>query len=99
MNLDGPEIFLYADGPDGADIVPARADLGPSGHSCVLGWLPGRRVWVDRVKQARALMGGYAVRDAIRDGRATYVPIRLSAIPSYLAALPRPITAVVRGRP
>src|SRR5262245_8653718 len=99
MQLDGPEILVYADGPDGADIVPAVTETRPAAGSCVLGWLPGRREWVDRVVRARAVMGGYAVRDAIREGRATYVPVRLSAIPSYLAALPRPITAVVRGRP
>jgi acyl-CoA hydrolase len=99
MLLDGPEIVVYADGPDGADIVPAVTEPRRSTGSCVLGWLPGRREWVDRVERAHALMGGYAVRDAIRDGRAAYVPIRLSAIPNFLAALPRPFTAVVRGRP
>src|SRR5262252_2275558 len=99
MDFEGAEFLVLADGPDGADMVPARAELGASAASCVLGWLPGRREWVDTIARARALMGGYAVRDAIRDGRATYVPIRLSAIPRYLAALPRPIVAVVRGRP
>src|SRR5690349_11778020 len=99
MHFDEAEIVVLADGPDGADIVPARAELGAAVSSCVLGWLPGRREWVDRIARGRALMGGYGVRDAIRDGRAAYVPIRLSAIPDYLASLPRPITAVVRGRP
>jgi hypothetical protein len=99
MTADRTEIVVYADGPDGADIVPTRTEPRAAAGVCVLGWLPGSRTWVDRVERARALMGGYAVRDAIRAGRATYVPVRLSAIPRYLAALPRPITTVVRGRP
>src|SRR5262245_39231267 len=99
VTRDVTDVFVYADGPDGADIVPTRTEPRAAEGACVLGWLPGRREWVDRVERARALMGGYAVRDAIRAGRAMYVPIRLSAIPNYLATLPRPVTAVVRGRP
>lgn len=92
--------MVFADGPDGADIVPAdlAADGALAGRAVVVGWVPGTRSWVDDLDGAVALMGGYAVRDAIRDGRATYVPIRLSAIPRFLATLPRPIVAVVRGR-
>jgi len=91
--------MVLADGPDGADIVPAAlADSGPIDRA-VAGWMPGERAWVAHLAGARALMGGYALRGAIREGRAEYVPIRLSAIPSYLGTLPRPIVTVVRGQP
>ena len=82
-SLDRVATVVFADGPDGADIVPATlaADGSLAGRSVVVGWLPGARSWVGDLDGAVALMGGYAVRDAIRDGRATYVPIRLSAIP------------------
>jgi acyl-CoA hydrolase len=97
--LDGAASIVLADGPDGADIVPAELAARGSVERAVAGWLPGGRAWVAQLVDARALMGGYALRGAIRAGRADYVPIRLSAIPSYLATLPRPIVAVVRGRP
>src|SRR3954449_5961028 len=91
--------IVLTDGPDGADIVPtALAGIGPI-ERAVAGWMPGERAWVARLAGARALMGGYALRSAIRDGRADYLAIRLSAIPSYLATLPRPLVTVVRGRP
>ncbi|MBM3658782.1 MAG: acetyl-CoA hydrolase [Actinobacteria bacterium] len=64
-----------------------------------MGWLPGDRPWVTALDGADALMGGYGVRAAIREGRATYRPVRLSAVPRFLASLPRPIVTVVRGRP
>src|SRR6187402_174678 len=91
--------IVLADGPDGADLVPTSlADSGPI-ERAVAGWMPGERAWVAKLAGARALMGGYALRGAIREGRAEYVPIRLSAIPSYLGTLPRPIVTVVRGQP
>jgi len=95
----GAATLVLTDGPDGADIVPTV--LAESGRidRAVAGWMPGARAWVAQLSGARALMGGYALRDAIRDGRADYLPIRLSAILSYLATLPRPIVTVVRGRP
>ena len=81
MSFDVSEFTVFADGPDGADIVPTL--LAESGriNDAVAGWIPGARAWVEQLDGARALMGGYALRDAIREGRATYVPIRLSAIP------------------
>src|SRR5262245_31450807 len=95
--LDAAATIVLADGPDGADIVPSV--LAESGriNRAVAGWMPGARAWTAALDGARALMGGYGLRTAIRDGRADYVPIRLSAIPAYLAALPRPIVTVVRG--
>src|SRR5262245_61646378 len=97
--IAGAATLVLADGPDGADIVPtALAEAGPI-ERAVVGWMPGDRVWVAQLAGARALMGGYALRGAIREGRAEYLPIRLSAIPTYLATLPRPIVTVVRGLP
>lgn len=99
--FDDAATIVLADGPDGADFVPQMlADAGRLGDALVVvGWLPGTRPWTERLAGARALMGGYGVRDAIRGGRAEYVPVRLSAVPRYLAQLPRPIVTVVRGRP
>ena len=98
--FDTAATIVLADGPDGADFVPQMlADAGRLGDALVVvGWLPGARPWTERLEGARALMGGYGVRDAIRGGRATYVPVRLSAVPRYLAQLPRPIVTVLRGR-
>ncbi|MFA5885080.1 MAG: acetyl-CoA hydrolase/transferase C-terminal domain-containing protein [Acidimicrobiia bacterium] len=104
--LERVDTVVFADGPDGADIVPgllaAAGRLGAAavgGRRVVVGWLPGERGWASALDGADALMGGYGVRTAIRDGRATYRPIRLSANPRLLAALPRPLVTVVRGRP
>lgn len=99
--LAGAATLVLADGPDGADIVPRELarEGALTGARVVLGWLPGERPWTAALDGADALMGGYGVRTAIREGRAAYRPVRLSAIPRYLATLPRPMVAVVRGRP
>lgn len=104
--LDRVDTLVLADGADGADIVPAalaaEGRLGGgavAGRRVVVGWLPGERSWTASLEGADALMGGYGMRAAIRDGRAAYRPVRLSAVPAFLAGLPRPIAAVVRGRP
>ncbi|MFM8304675.1 MAG: acetyl-CoA hydrolase/transferase C-terminal domain-containing protein [Actinomycetota bacterium] len=104
--LDRVDTLVLADGADGADIVPgmlaAEGRLGGgavAGRRVVVGWLPGDRVWTDALAGADALMGGYGVRGAIREARAVYRPVRLSAVPGFLAGLPRPIATVVRGRP
>jgi acyl-CoA hydrolase len=93
--------LVLADGADGADIVPTL--LAAAGRLAdprvVVGWLPGDRPWTAALAGSDALMGGYGVRTAIREGRATYRPVRLSAVPRFLAGLPRPIVTVVRGRP
>lgn len=93
--------MVLADGADGADIVPARLAVEGrlSDARVVVGWLPGDRPWTASLAGADALMGGYGVRAAIREGRAAYRPVRLSAVPRFLATLPRPIVTVVRGRP
>lgn len=99
--LDAARTVVLADGPDGADLVPlvlaAAGDL--AGRPLVVGWVPGARPWVDALEGARAVMGGYGLRAALRAGRAEYVAVRLSAVPRYLRGLPRPIVTVVRGRP
>lgn len=102
--LEAAATLVLADGPDGADAVPsvlarAGALAHPGGPPVVCGWLPGERPWTAALDGAIALMGGYGLRAAIREGRARYVPVRLGAIPRLLARLPRPIVAVVRGRP
>ena len=101
VDLPTAATLVLADGADGADIVPARlAAEGRLGDArVVVGWLPGERAWTTALVGADALMGGYGVRTAIRDGRATYRPVRLSAVPRLLAGLPRPLVTVVRGRP
>jgi acyl-CoA hydrolase len=92
---------VLADGADGAEIVPARlAAEGRLGDlRVVVGWLPGDRPWTVALDGADALMGGYGIRTAIREGRATYRPVPISGVPGFLATLPRPLVTVVRGRP
>ena len=104
--FDRVDTVVLADGADGADIVPgllaAEGRLGGgavAGRRVVVGWLPGKRPWTGALDGADALMGGYGMRAAIREGRAAYRPVRLSAVPRFLASLPRPIVTVVRGRP
>lgn len=104
--LDRVDTLVLADGADGADIVPgllaAEGRLGGgavAGRRVVVGWLPGDRAWTASLDGADAVMGGYGVRAAIGEARATYRPVRLSAMPGFLAGLPRPIATVVRGRP
>jgi acyl-CoA hydrolase len=107
--ISGAASLVLADGPDGADLVPTRLAAegllgghdrrsGGAGPRVVVGWLPGDRAWTARLVGADALMGGYGARAAIREGRADYRPVRLGAIPRWLARLPRPMVAVVRGR-
>ena len=44
--LGGAATIVLADGPDGADVVPAAlAASGPIGGA-VAGWMPGDRAWV-----------------------------------------------------
>jgi len=106
--LERVDTVVLADGADGADIVPGLlaaegrlggADSSLGGRRVVVGWLPGERAWTASLDGADALMGGYGIRAAIREGRATYRPVRLSAIPRLLASMPRPMATVVRGRP
>lgn len=93
--------IVLADGADGADVVPGRlaAEGRLADARVVVGWLPGSRAWTPALDGADALMGGYGMRAAIREGRATYRPVCLSEVPRFIATLPRPLVTVVRGRP
>ena len=99
--LRGAASIVLADGADGADIVPGLlAAAGRLGDArVVVDWVPGARPWEAGLVGADALMGGYGVRAAIRDGRATYRRVRLSEVPDFLRTLPRPLVAVLRGAP
>lgn len=99
--LRGAATIVLADGADGADIVPGRlATAGRLGDArVVVDWVPGARPWEAGLAGADALMGGYGVRAAIRDGRAAYRRVRLSEVPAFLRTLPRPLVTVLRGSP
>jgi acyl-CoA hydrolase len=101
MNPDGP-VLAYADGCDSARSSPA-AVLAAAGRrhetgELLLGWTPEDRPWLaDADLRGRTLMAGYALLDAVTDGRLAYLPVRLSAVPRLLAGQLRPQVAVVSG--
>lgn len=83
---------------DGAGVPRGLADALPEaaqaagGVSLLLGWcleqpLPLPSPALDDV---RAIMGGYGVRRAIRDGDVRYLPVRYGDLPSLLGARMRP---------
>jgi acyl-CoA hydrolase len=87
-------LVAYADGPDIATSPPSH--FGGEPCDVFLGWMPATRSWLDGPLSGWTHMAGYALRDAIDDGRVRYVPTRLSGVPAVLAAL-QPDVVVVSG--
>jgi acyl-CoA hydrolase len=94
-------VLAYADGfssPRSAPTTVLRAARVEGAHELVLGWTPEPRAWLaDRDLRGRAILGGYALADAIAANRVQYLPVRLSAVPRLLATTLRPDVAVVTG--
>ena len=90
-----------ADGPAGARDVPAM--LAASGRlgdvELLLGFTPETAPWLDEVRGARTVMGGYALTQAVDAGRMLAPPVRLASVPRLLAGPLRPDVAVVSARP
>lgn len=99
--FEGARTLVLADGVDGARVVPAglAAEGRLEGLDVVVGWVPDHQDWVAELRGARAVMGGYGLREAIRAGRVTYIPVHISTVPRFVASLPRPLVTVVGGRP
>ena len=83
--LDAAATIVLADGPDGADIVPTLLAASGRIDRAVAGWMPGARSWTAQLDGARALMGGYGLRSAIRYAWTVY----LARFASEILCLPR----------
>ncbi len=95
-------VVAYADGLDAARSAPAEiaaaAGVADGDVEVLLGWTPEARPWLASPSlRGRTVMAGYALADAVADGRLRYVPSRLSAMPRLLRAGLRPDLAVVTG--
>lgn len=93
----------YADGPGAPRMSPAAAveaaGLDPERPlEVTLGWTLERPTWLDADPPAtvRTLLAGYGIGRAVDDGRVDAPPVRLSAVPSLIAAAP-PHVAVIGG--
>jgi len=104
-------ILAYADGPDSPRSAPGQilallsgsSDLGTSHPDLLMGWTPEDRPWLAEPElRGWTVMAGYALSPAIGEGRISYLPIRLSAVPRLLSDSLTPdvavVTAVRRGR-
>ena len=93
-------LIVYADGPGSARISPdeVAAQVGLQGPSEVfLGWTLEEHAWLSSpTLSGRTYMAGYALLKAVKAGRLTPVPVRLSAIPSFVEFL-TPDVVVVAG--
>jgi len=93
-------VIAYADGLDSPRSAPetiaAIARLEDA--EVLLGWMPEDRPWLaSTALRGRTVFAGYALAGAVADGRLTYIPVRLSALPRLLADALRPEVAVVTG--
>jgi acyl-CoA hydrolase len=93
-------VIAYADGLDTPRSSPETiAEIAGLDHADVLlGWTPEDRPWLaSPALRGRTLLAGYALADAVADGRLVYVPVRLSSVPRLVADALRPDVAVVTG--
>lgn len=101
-------ILAYADGPDSPrsapeQIVALLPDAPTQPPDLLMGWTPEDRPWLaEPGLRGWTVMAGYALAPAIGDGRISYLPVRLSAVPRLLHDSFVPdvavVTAVRRGR-
>lgn len=101
MTSTKPSI-VYADGAQSPRRSPAEiADFagidGP--FDLRLGWTVERSAWLDDPElRGETYMAGYGLSQAVNEGRFVSLPVRLSAVPSLLAARPADV-CVVTGVP
>jgi acyl-CoA hydrolase len=84
----------------GARLADAARAVG--GVRLLLGWSVAKCVDVDDTTafpDVRAVMGGYTLRAAVRDGRVRSLPVRLGSVPHLLARTWRPDVLVAALRP
>lgn len=94
---------VYADGPSAPRVSPraalAAAGVAGGASHVALGWTLERHDWLaDPDLTGVTYLGGYGLAGAIRDGRITPLPVRLSAVPSIIESDPPDVgvVAVVR---
>ena len=94
-------IIAYLDGVTSGRTSPwdIAAAVGLSGDPiAVFGWVPRAPSWMDDERlEGIAVIGGYGLAPAIAADRLRYVPVRLGAVPHFLATVARPAVAVVPG--
>ena len=92
-------LLAYADGPGSPRSAPhvVAAAVGVRDPEVLLGWTLEDRPWLaDPDLRGSTVVAGYALRDAVADGRLHYLPVRLSSMPRLLDRM-RPDVAVVAG--
>ncbi|MEZ5298682.1 MAG: hypothetical protein R2697_21095 [Ilumatobacteraceae bacterium] len=95
--------IVYADGPSAPRCPPsvvleaAALDADPRRAHVLLGWTPEPLPWIDDPDfRADTVLPGYGLSRAVRDGRVTPLPVRLSGVSTLLHDRP-PHVAVVPG--
>lgn len=99
MTAERAALLVYADGVDSARSRPTlvATAAGAGEVEVLMGWTPESRSWLSAPSvRGRTVMAGYAVAEAVANGRLAYLPLRLSAVPRLLAQR-RPDIAVVTG--
>jgi acyl-CoA hydrolase len=101
-----PTSIWYSDGPAAPRVSPREAldaaGVGESGAiRLTLGWMVERLGWIESLGadpefQARTVVAGFALSEAVNTGRVSALPVRLSAVPALIANDP-PDVAVVSG--
>lgn len=91
----------YGDGPDAARTGPLEAlaaagiDADPADVEVTLGWTIEPPAWLDPVtatdadrciRSVRTVLAGYGLAKVVNAGRVSALPVRLSAVPSLIAA-------------
>jgi acyl-CoA hydrolase len=104
MSPAGSALIAYLDGVDSARSAPevvAKAvgsDAASDAGEVLMGWTPETRAWLSSPSlRGRTVLAGYALSAAVAEGRLTYLPVRLSALPRLVADVLRPDIAVVTG--
>lgn len=95
-----PPLLVYADGPEGPrsspEVVASAAGLTRA-PELIIGWVLEDHPWLSSPSlTGRTTMAGYGLRRAVSDGRLAVVPVRLSAVPAFLAHV-QPDVFVVTG--
>lgn len=91
-----------AGAPVGLGEALAEAAASVGGVRLLLGWCLEPPVPLDDARaftDVRSFMGGYALRQAVADGRVRYLPVRLGSLPALLAGPLRPDVVVTSLAP
>ncbi len=100
-------LIVYNDGPDCPRVAPHEVATlaGLDDFDVLLGWLVEPLPWLDEPQPGggpvtgRSIMANNPLRSAVADGRFSYMPVRLSAVPRLLTGPLKPAVAVVSAIP